>query len=98
MSVQSGYKKQANDLSSKNGSISQIVSLKKRQDVLLHHHQPHKLKSLGKKRQSQEDLNDLATAAKKLYTGTPGKGVSPRHSPRFQKKPAMIESPKAVYV
>ena len=99
MSVESGYKKQPNNPSLKNTSNLQSIVLKKGKDIPLHHQQPHATtKSLGKKRQSEEDLNDLATTAKKLYCGTPVTGVSPRHSPRFHKKPAVIEPPKAVYV
>ena len=99
MSVQSGYKKQRYNPTLKDNSNLHTISLKKQQDILLHHQQPRATtKSLGKKRQSEEDLNDLATAAKKFYSGTQLTGVSPRHSPRFNKKPAVVESPKAVYV
>ena len=96
MSVQSGYKSQKKptgnpmDPPLKDTSNLVITSLKMRQ-------QQSATKSLGKKRQSEEDLNDLATVAKKLYTGTPT-GVSSRHRSQVQKTRAVIESPKAVYV
>ena len=97
MSVQSAYKTQPKSITQvidrplKDTSYSLITTLKK------HQRQQVFTKSLCKKRQSQEDLNDLATVAKRLYTGTPT-GVSPRHNARVQKTHTVIESPKAVYV
>ena len=80
-----------------------VTAMNIQQEILQKHrqlkstNQKSDARSLGKKRQSSEDLNDLATAAKKLYVGTPT-GVSPRRSARVQNSPAVLESPKAVYV